>query len=245
MRSTRTFAGLAAAALLFTFTGCGDDADDSNSSTAPEDTMPAETAAESDATEPEEPAEDGPSPCPEAPEEWRDDLAAASPPAPAPGGLTVGILPDDIDAATALFDALPDALIGGDKAVPAGLSPGFVEVNYPTPDRSSRDGFQAHDLRDSMFGSILPEPRADLLTGFFVVSDDDDYTVEAAGHEGDLYWVTYIATNSGFGIDGVEEVYTITWGEACSPIAFIAQAPTDAERDELVAAFIDAATEAA
>ena len=88
--------------------------------------------------------------------------------------------------------------------------------------------------------------------GEWLSGGDDDYGLESeyaavrqAVNDGDLYWVTYIATNSGFGIDGVEEVYTITWGEACSPIAFIAQAPTDAERDELVAAFIDAATEAA
>ncbi len=95
-----------------------------------------------------------------------------------------------------------------------------------------------------MMGSLLPEPRADLLVGAYVLGDDDDdYTVEAAGHEGDLYWVTYISTNSGEGVDGVEEVYSIAWGEACSSVAFSAGAPTESGRTELIAAFIGAAAQ--
>ena len=97
------------------------------------------------------------------------------------------------------------------------------------------------DLPNSFISSVLPEPRADMLVAFFVLSDDDDYTVEAAGDDGDLYWVTYTNTNSGERIDGIEEVYTITWGEACSPLAFLAGAPTETGRDELIAAFIEAA----
>lgn len=250
MRATQTFTGLAAVALVLTFAGCGNDADDDVGSTTdsadqtapPTDSIAPDDAAPPDVTQTDENDDVSPSSCSDAPEEWREALAEAAPPAPAPGGLAVGVLPTDTDAAIALFDALPDELIGGTRAVSQRL-PAVVEVSYETPDRASRDGIQAIDLRDHIMGSVLPEPRADLLAGFFVVSGDDDYTVEAAGHDGDLYWVTYIGTNSGEGIDGVEEVYTITWGEACSPLAFIAGAPTDAGRNELIAAFIEASTD--
>ena len=81
-----------------------------------------------------------------------------------------------------------------------------------------------------------------MFVAFFVLSDDDDYTVEAAGHAGDLYWVTSITTNNGAGIDGIEEVSSITWGVACSPWAFTVGAPTEAARDDLIAAFITTAS---
>ena len=199
------------------------------------------TAAPPDAAPPEDEVEVEVSPtsCSDAPDEWSEAIDGAAPAAPAPGGLAGATLPTDSDGVIALFDALPDELIGGAKTVSAWM-PGVLEADYLSADRASRDGFQAMDLPNNMMNSVLPEPRADMMVAFFVLSDDDDYTVEAAGHDGDLYWVTFVGTNSGVGIDGVEEVYTITWGTACSPWAFVAVAPTEAGRDELVAAFVAA-----
>ncbi len=91
-----------------------------------------------------------------------------------------------------------------------------------------------------MIGSTLPEPRADTLIASYVLGDDDDYVIDAAGHDGDLYWVTYVMTNSGYGIEGVEEVHTVMWGDGCSPIAFVAGAPTESGRNELITAFVGA-----
>jgi hypothetical protein len=179
--------------------------------------------------------------CSDAPAEWRDSIAGAAPAAPAPAGLAQAVLPSDRDAVTAVFDALPDELIGGTKTIVPPRPGVLMEADYPTTDRASRDGIQAIDLETHMAGGMLPEPRADMMVAATVLSDDDDYTVESAGHDGDLYWVTSIGTNSGYGIDGVEEVYTITWGEACSSIVFIAQAPSDSSRNELIAAITESA----
>ena len=182
--------------------------------------------------------------CSETPDGWSETIDDAAPEAPAPGGLANVVLPTDADAASALLDALPDELIGGTKAISA-RTQGDSVAEYAQPDRASPYGYRVADLPNSIWGGVLPEPRADMLVAFFVLSDDDDYIVEVAGHDGDLYWVTYTGTNSGYGIDGTEEVYSMTWGVACGRWAFSAGAPTEADRDELIAAFIVAAEEVA
>ena len=174
-------------------------------------------------------------------DEWSEAIDEAVPEAPAPAGLAGVLLPTYVDGVNALFDALPDSLLGGVKAI-SSRTPSDLAADYMVPDRASRYGFQAMDLSTSFMGGVLPEPRADMFVAFFVLSDDDDYTVEAAGHEGDLYWVRLISFNSGYGIDGIEEVYGLHWGEARSPWAFIVGAPTETGRDELIAAFITAAS---
>jgi hypothetical protein len=206
-------------------------------STIVDETMADETVAPPDG---ERDGELSPTSCSETADEWSEIIDGAVPEAPVPGGLADAVPPADVEGVIALFEGLPDELIGGAKAISARTQGDFA-AGYTSPDRASPYGFQAADLPNSFMGSVLPEPRADMLVAFFVLSDDDDYTVEAAGHDGDLYWVTYITTNSGYGIDGIEEVYTITWGEACGPWAFQAGAPTEAGRDELIAAFIAAA----
>jgi hypothetical protein len=178
------------------------------------------------------------------PDEWSEVIDAAVPEGPAPVALAGVVLPTDVEGVIAVFEALPDELVGGDKSIWA-RTQGDLAADYMVPDRASRYGFQAADLPNSFWGGVLPEPRADMLVAFFVLGDDDDYTVEAVGHDGDLYWVTLITTNSGYGIDGVEKVYSVTWGDAHSPWAFTAGAPTEVGRDELVVAFVAAAARVA
>jgi hypothetical protein len=176
-------------------------------------------------------------------DEHRRTIADAAPESPAPGSLPDVTLPTDGDGVMAVFDLLPDDLIGGTKEIVA-RSPDRLTANYQPPELASQYGYQAMDLRTSFVGSILPEPRADMFIAFWVLSDDDDYVVEASGRDGDVYWVTFINTASGYGIEGVEELHTIAWGDSCQPWGFTAAAPTPEGRDELIAAFV-AATSAA
>jgi hypothetical protein len=182
---------------------------------------------------------DAPERCTELSDEDRQTIDRAAPASPAPIDLVDAILPTDEEEAAAMFDALPDELIGGSKEI-VSRSPGHLVAAYQPPGLASQYGYQAMNLRTSFVGSVLPEPRADVFVAFWVLSDDDDEVVEAAGHEGDLYWVTFISTASGYGIDGTEELYTIAFGDSCRHWGFTAAAPTPEGRDDLIAAFVAA-----
>ena len=149
--------------------------------------------------------------------------------------------PADADAVMALLSALPDELIGGTKMISA-RTPGDLAAAYVSPDRMSRYGIQAMDLRTSMMGGFVSEPVAEQLVAAF--AEGADWDVEGVGVVGTMDWVTWVTTGSGEGIEGIETIYSLTWGEAGSPWAFTIGAPTEFGRAELAAAFVDAAVTA-
>ncbi len=95
------------------------------------------------------------------------------------------------------------------------------------------------DLRTSMMGGFVAEPVAEQLVAAFAEGADRD--VEDVGVEGTMHWVTWITTGSGEGIEGIETIYSLTWGKAGSPWTFTIGAPTELGRAELATAFVDAA----
>jgi hypothetical protein len=235
--------------LLLTTAGCGRSGgadpvgdDDRDSEIAEESTGDEPNDELSYETNDESSDEPGDSTGDEPNDELSDWIDVPIPELPAPNGLASAVLPTDADGVVAVFAALPAELIGGRKDISA-HSPGQFAAEFAPPGRASRTGLQAYDLDVSQFGSMLPEPTAEMVVTLF--ASGADWDVLAAGHEGSLYWVAWYSTGSGYGVDGIEDIYSLTWGRADSPLAFIAAAPTEDDRDELVLAFVEASNVAA
>ena len=249
MRRTRNLAIPSALALLLTFAGgCGDSGQPGGDGVAADDVRPpsevtvddptADPTDESDPADVVDPSETS----------LGDDGGAAGPVTDVATGTPIIVAladaqpPADLAGVTAVLEALPAELIGGTKQVSARTA-GDLAADYVAVDRMSRYGIQAMDLRTSMMGAFVSEPVAEQMVA--VLAEGGDWEVDDTGVEGSLHWVAWLSTGSGEGIEGIEEIYSLTWGEAGSPWAFVAGAPTEQGRDELVTAFIAAIAEVA
>lgn len=223
--------------------GCGGDDSESGSTASDEDSAttvvattdaPAQAASPTTITtgdvEPVEPIEsddDPPAPNP-----------STLPEATAPVGLSAPQLPDDAEGIVALFDALPDELLGGTRDL-VNLGPGNIGASYDAGDRQCTEvGLQAIDLTANP-GAYPEDWRAEHLVALF--ASGVDWDVEDAGHEGTLYWVTFETTCGGEEIERDEIISGATWGNEGSPWVFFVGAPDDAGRDTLLTEFVDAA----
>jgi hypothetical protein len=169
---------------------------------------------------------------------------ASLPDAEAPYGLDGTVLPDDAAGAAELFAALPDEFHGVQREISV-RGPGEVAADYQSDDRAcGPTGFQALDLSAVQADGFYPEgSTAEDVVAVFATGAD--WEVDGAGHDDDLFWVMWQTTCSGEGIDGVEQIHSATWGEAGSSLVFFAGAPEAGTLDELMAVFVDAATEQA
>ncbi len=161
------------------------------------------------------------------------------PDAVAPAGLGDAPLPDDAERVTALFEALPDDLLGATRDVVA-VDPATIAARYESGDRTCAEiGLQAIDLSADE-GSFYPEDwRAQHLVALF--ASGADWDVEQAGHDGDVYWVTFETYCGEEGMDQDEIISAAVWGEEDSPWFFSAGASDDIDRTTLITAFVDAA----
>jgi len=67
-----------------------------------------------------------------------------------------------------------------------------------------------------------------------------DWEVEDFGRDGQLFWVGWTTTCSSPDSAEMDTLFMLSWGNQGSPWVFEALAGTPQEREELVAAFVDA-----
>ena len=252
-------AATSVAVLLLTVAGCGDsedsvDVDVSLTGAAPEATsstgdMPESLPASTTATTAVDDPREGSS-VPSEPDrdaevfEPGDEPAAPDPStlpeATAPSRLGVPELPDDAETVAALFDALPEELIGATREI-VNFRPGAIAARYDTGVRQCAEvGLQASDLTAMQGDGSYPEGwRAEHLVA--MLASGADWAVEEAGREGALYWVTFETYCGGEDMDHDEISSSAAWGDEGSPWVFFVGASDATERDILLAAFVETA----
>lgn len=169
---------------------------------------------------------------------------ATLPDAVAPGGLSGAVLPDDAAGVAELFNALPGELFGVGLDVMM-TGPGRLAAVYGSDDRScGPTRIQADDLSAVDVDVFYPKDwTAENVIASFATGAD--WEVDDAGQDGDLSWVVWQTTCSGEGVDGVQPIFSTTWGEAGSPIVFFAGSKDSEARDHLISAFVVTAAEQA
>ncbi len=163
---------------------------------------------------------------------------APLPEAAAPFGLGDVAMPGDADGITALFNDLPMELLGGQRTIDL-RDPHRPEVSYgfTEPVGCGSVGLRALDVR-ATFGF----PAEFWVAVFADQAGDGDWDVEEFGRDGDLSWVTWRSTCSIAGEPGEDILFMATWGAAGSNWAFSAAAGDSSAREQLVGAFVAAAT---
>lgn len=158
----------------------------------------------------------------------------------APGGLGAVRLPNEPADIQALFDRLPDEMLGKQRVEqPGGGMPGEIMTSYGAtePVGCGAVGFQAMDVTS---GDFFPaDSTAESIVALFTTGADWD--VEDFGRDGELFWVRWNTTYGS--ADGSEEddVVTTMWGVAGSAWLFSASAGAGEDRETLTAAFTEAA----
>jgi hypothetical protein len=159
-------------------------------------------------------------------------VADCLPEIPAPGDLGTVRLPNDRSNIVALLERFPSQIEGEARSLRLDdlYRPG---VHYGT--RATTLSIEALDVSSGDF--FPPEWTASEVIA--IMSLGADWEVIASGQEGTLLWVCCIST----GITPEEKylTYATQWGDSKSRWVYVASAPTPADVDTLVAAFVTAA----
>ncbi len=166
----------------------------------------------------------------------------------APFGLGTVLLPTDSAGIAELFARLPPAIAG--------------EVRSPTSEPDANRLEVPYGVNDGGFGPPLSIQAQNIATGDFfpagftadqfvaTVSGVPDYSAEAFGRDGTLFWVQAATT---VGVAGDKPgtptvsrpIYTLAWGTASSPWLFSATSFNREGLELAVHAFVDVAASAA
>jgi hypothetical protein len=157
----------------------------------------------------------------------------------APAGLGLPRLPTDADSVVAVFEALPVEMLGATRQVVA-LDPGTIAARYDAGDRQCGEvGLQGIDLATDAGNAYPDDWRAEDVVALFATGADWD--VEDAGRQAARYWVTFETSCGGEDMARDEIISSGVWGDENSTWVFFLGARNTTERQELLAAFVDAA----
>ena len=162
------------------------------------------------------------------------------PEALAPEGLGGVTLPGDVDGIVAVFAQLPPQVAGQPRSTrfddrgPSEYSASFRDAGA---EGCSPLRLQARDVSSGEFYPV--NWTAEVFISWWTLGAD--WEVDAAGREGDLFWVQWNTTCSSEPAPEVFPVVSLLWGNAGSPWVFSAQADTPEDLNALTAAFVAAA----